>query len=157
GDASQGLAQVRLSPGPSAVRFTLSARRTGPHYILSPASTTTWQWRSQRDPAATVPAPWSCLTGRQTRPFLTRRCAVQPMMTLAYQVAGLSPAGAPADRAEHRAYSAGRRPGDHQRGPGGLLRRREDLAARAGHPGERSRPVHRVVHRPGRGVRDAAD
>ena len=92
GDASLG-AQVRLSPGSSAVRFTLSARRTGPHYILSPASATTWQWRSQRDPAATVPAPWSCLTGRPTRPFLTRRCAVQPMMTLAYQVAGLNLAG----------------------------------------------------------------
>jgi hypothetical protein len=93
GDASQGLAQVRLSPGPSAVRFTLSARRTGPHYILSPASTTTWQWRSQRDPSATVPPPWACLTGRRTRPFLTGRCAVQPMMTLAYQVAGLTLAG----------------------------------------------------------------
>ena len=93
GDASRGIPQVRLSPGPSAVRFTLSARRTGPHYILSPASTTTWQWRSQRDPAATVPPPWACLTGRRTRPFLTRRCAVQPMMTLAYQVAGLTLAG----------------------------------------------------------------
>jgi hypothetical protein len=94
GDASEGLAQVRLRPGPSAVRFTLSARRTGPHYILSPASTTTWQWRSQRDLAATVPPPWACLTGRRTRPFLTGRCAVQPMMTLGYQVAGLSQDGA---------------------------------------------------------------
>ena len=96
GDASQGIPPVRLSPGPSRVRFTLSARRTGPHYILSPASTTTWQWRSQRDPSATVPPPWTCLAGSRAHPALTRRCAVQPMMTLAYQVAELSPAGATA-------------------------------------------------------------
>jgi hypothetical protein len=94
GDASQGILPVRLSPGPSVVRFTVSARRAGPHYILSPASTTTWQWRSRRDPSATVPRPWICLSGPPARLALTRRCAVQPMMTLAYQVAGLSLAGA---------------------------------------------------------------
>jgi hypothetical protein len=107
GDASLGIAPVRLSPGPSRVRFTLSARRTGPHYILSPASTTTWQWRSQRDPAATVPPPWTCLTGTQAHPALTRRCAVQPMMTLAYQVAGLSQDGATAPGRQQIALTAG--------------------------------------------------
>jgi len=94
GDASKGIPLVRLSPGPSRVRFTLSARRTGPHYILSPASTTTWQWRSQRDPSAAVPPPWACRAGSRNHPALTRRCAVQPMMTLAYQVAGLTRDGA---------------------------------------------------------------
>ena len=126
GDASQGIPPVRLSPGPSRVRFTLSARRTGPHYILSPASTTTWQWRSQRDPSATVPPPWTCLTGSRTRPALTRRCAVQPMMTLAYQVAGLTLAGATAPGRQQIGLNIGHiqlaaEPGDHQRGPEGLL------------------------------------
>jgi hypothetical protein len=106
GDARQGVPPVRLGPGPSRVRFTLSARRTGPHYILSPASTTTWQWRSQRDPSATVPPPWTCLTGSRAHPALTRRCAVQPMMTLAYQVAGLGPAGATAPGRQQIGLSA---------------------------------------------------
>jgi hypothetical protein len=60
GDAAAGIPPVRLSARPSVVRFTLAARRTGAHYVLSPASTTTWQWRSQRAPGATVPAPWAC-------------------------------------------------------------------------------------------------
>src|SRR5690242_13171900 len=107
GDASLGIAPVRLSPGPTVVRFTLSARRTGPHYILSPASTTTWQWRSQRNPAATVPPPWECLTGTRARPALTRRCAMQPMMTLAYRVAGLSQDGATAPGRQQIALTAG--------------------------------------------------
>ena len=93
GDASNGIPPVRLSPGPSTVRFTLSARRTGPHFTLSPASTTTWRWRSQRDLSATVPPQWACLTGTRAHLALTRRCAVQPMLTLAYQVAGLAPDG----------------------------------------------------------------
>jgi len=93
GDASTGIAPVRLSAHPSMVRFTLSAKRTGAHYLLSPASTTTWTWRSRRDAAATVPAPWACRTGRSVTAGLTRHCLVQPMMTLAYQVAGLSLAG----------------------------------------------------------------
>ncbi|HEX6854257.1 MAG TPA: S53 family peptidase [Streptosporangiaceae bacterium] len=96
GDASGGIPPVLLSPRPSAVRFTLSARRAGPHYVLSPSSTTTWQWRSQRDKAAKVPAPWACPAAPPPATRLTRACAVQPMMTLAYQVAGLSLAGSTA-------------------------------------------------------------
>ena len=107
GDASAGIPPVRLSARPSAVRFTLSARRSGPHYVLSPASTTTWQWRSQRDPAATVPAPWACPAAARPATRLTRKCAVQPMMTLAYQVAGLSPAGATAPGRQQVGLSTG--------------------------------------------------
>jgi subtilase family protein len=107
GNAAGGIPPVRLIAHPSVVRFTLSARRSGPHYVLSPASTTTWQWRSQRDPSATVPPPWACLTGPQGRPALTHRCAVQPMMTLAYQVAGLSQDGATAPGRQQIALTAG--------------------------------------------------
>jgi subtilase family protein len=107
GNAVNGVPPVRLSPGPSRVRFTLSARRTGPHYILSPASTTTWQWRSQRDPSAAVPPPWACLTGPRDRPALTRQCAVQPMMTLAYQVSGLTRDGAAAPGRQQIGLSVG--------------------------------------------------
>jgi hypothetical protein len=128
GDESQGLAQVRLSQGQPAVRFTLSARRTGPHYIPVPGEHDDVAVAVARDPAARS-APWSCLTGRRTRPFLTRRCAVQPMTTLAYQVAGLTLAGATPPGRQQIGLNIGHlqlasKPRDHQRGPGGLLRRR---------------------------------
>ncbi|HET7016705.1 MAG TPA: hypothetical protein VFI65_22475 [Streptosporangiaceae bacterium] len=86
GNPVHGLPQVKLSDRPSLVRFTLTARRKDRHYDLSTASDTTWTWRSQPDPKAQVPARWGCL--RATRGF-TRQCAVQPMLTLRYQVAGL--------------------------------------------------------------------
>src|SRR5690349_11360689 len=107
GDARQGIPPVRLSARPSAVRFTFSARRPGPHYVLSTASTTTWQWRSQRDPAATVPAPWSCPAAPPPATRATRMCAVQPVLTLAYQVAGLSQDGATAPGRQQIGLSIG--------------------------------------------------
>ena len=49
-----------------------------------------WTWRSQRDPAARVPASWICFRSKgQNEIVATQRCAVQPMMTLEYQVQGL--------------------------------------------------------------------
>ncbi|HEX6858079.1 MAG TPA: hypothetical protein VF204_22530, partial [Streptosporangiaceae bacterium] len=83
---------VLLAPVPSApslLRFTLTARRAGPAYPLSGASRTVWTWRSAPDPQARVPASWLCVTRRGGTEELTRRCAVQPMMTLAYLVHGL--------------------------------------------------------------------
>jgi hypothetical protein len=91
GNAVNGVPQVKLSNRPSVVRFTLTARRTDPRYDLSTASDTTWTWRSRPAPAATVSAPWECLpkgANAFNGPF-TRHCAVQPMLTLGYQIAGL--------------------------------------------------------------------
>src|SRR5262249_32694973 len=93
GDAVNGIPPVRLSSHPSEVRFTLTASRTGKRFLLSPSNTTTWTWRSWQHPRATVPAPRSCLAGTPARPRLTRQCAVQPMMTLSYQIAGLDLTG----------------------------------------------------------------
>jgi len=73
------------------IRFTLNAARTGPSYLLSTSSQTVWTWRSRPQPAATVPPSWYCasvLAGGQYKTL--RRCAVQPMMTLDYQVQGLA-------------------------------------------------------------------
>ncbi len=87
GNPAHGIRPVRLTAKPSVVKVTLTASRQGPMFQLSPASTTTWTWQSARQPAATVPRSWFC--GLASTGYL-RRCAVQPMMTLTYQVAGLA-------------------------------------------------------------------
>jgi hypothetical protein len=74
---------VPLAHGPQDVRFVLTASRTGRLYRLSPASRTVWAWRSVPAPGTTLPPGWTC--GNRTR-----SCSVQPMMTLEYEVAGLS-------------------------------------------------------------------
>jgi hypothetical protein len=84
---------ARLSPKPSLIKFVLTADRSGSKaYLLSDVSKDVWTWRSRPEPGATVPAPWRChRTGPPWAPDLTgRRCAVQDMTTLRYQVAGQS-------------------------------------------------------------------
>ena len=78
---------VRLASGAQRIRFVLAASRTGRLYRLSPASRTVWTWRSVPAPGSMVPPGWTC--GNKTR-----SCAVQPMMTLEYAVAGESLHGA---------------------------------------------------------------
>lgn len=86
-----------LSPKPSLISFTLNAARTGPAYRLSASSQTTWTWRSAPDPGATVPSSWYCSQSQSGQ--LLRRCVVQPLLTLNYQVRGLTlSATAPAGR-----------------------------------------------------------
>ena len=77
---------VRLAHGAQRIRFVLAASRTGRLYRLSPASRTVWTWRSLPAPGVRLPPGWTC--GNKTR-----SCAVQPMMTLEYAVAGESPHG----------------------------------------------------------------
>ena len=92
--------RVKLLPKPSVIRFTLAAARTGKPYRLSTASRTVWTWRSAREPGATLPPNWYCFNP-PPGPFKgqPRHCAVQPMMTLRYQVAGMALNGAaPAGR-----------------------------------------------------------
>lgn len=82
GNPAHGISPVQVTGRPSVITFTLTARRPHPLSRLSPASTTTWTWPTRRQPTATVPPAWSC-DG-------VNRCAVQPMMTLDYHVAGLA-------------------------------------------------------------------
>jgi hypothetical protein len=76
--------QAQLGPKPSTIQFVLAASRSGT--VLGPptASRTVWTWRSAEVPGATLPAGWYC-----DRTTLASDCAVQPMMTLGYAVAGL--------------------------------------------------------------------
>jgi hypothetical protein len=82
---------VTLASGASAIAFTLNATSSGSLYKLSTGTQTTWTWTSAPDLSATVPPPWSCQTASGAS---TRSCAVQPMMTLGYQVKGLALDGA---------------------------------------------------------------
>jgi hypothetical protein len=76
---------IQLSPRPATLRFEYSAGRWGRLYPHSPASQTTWTWRSAAQPHAQVPATWSCAFAS-----IGRRCAAQPLMTLTYQVHGMA-------------------------------------------------------------------
>jgi hypothetical protein len=78
-------ARADLNSKPSAITFVLDASRASSDYRLSAATQDVWRWRSRPDLSATVPAPWSCSLQSPSR-----RCSVQPMMTLNYRVAGLS-------------------------------------------------------------------
>jgi len=82
---------VTVSAKPSVIRFTLNAARSGPAYVLSPRTQTVWTWRSRSQPTATVPQAWYCSYVLVNGQYVARRrCAVQPMMTLDYQVRGLA-------------------------------------------------------------------
>jgi hypothetical protein len=92
------LLHAQISTRPSLIKFVLTASRatsrTSKFYLLSATSKDVWTWRSQPEPGTTVPAPWRCTPGTsQGSPADNRRCAVQDMTTLRYQVAGLSLTG----------------------------------------------------------------
>ncbi len=72
---------ANVSGKPATMRFLLTAARTGRDSLLSPSSRTVWTWRTARTPGR-LPAGWLCGN-------LTRFCAVQPLITLLYQVRGL--------------------------------------------------------------------
>jgi hypothetical protein len=82
-----------LAAKPALIKFVLSASRASAQYHLSATSRDVWTWHSRPEPGATIPAPWLCnfAPGPASR---DRRCAVQPMMTLRYSVAGLGIDGA---------------------------------------------------------------
>lgn len=75
--------QTALSSSPATVTFALNATRTGSLYKLSTGSQTTWTWRTAPEPGAVLPGGWTCANQTQS-------CAVQSLMALLYQVAGLS-------------------------------------------------------------------
>jgi hypothetical protein len=81
-----------LSPKPSLITFVVGASRAGKQYPLSAVSRDIWTWRSRPEPGATVPAPWLCDLAA-VPPSADRHCAVQPLLTLNYQVTGLTAGG----------------------------------------------------------------
>jgi hypothetical protein len=81
---------LALSPHPATIRFVLDASRNARIYTVSTASHTVWTWRSQRESGARLPAGWACGLTRRGTPAGGRSCAVEPMMTLEYAVAGES-------------------------------------------------------------------
>jgi hypothetical protein len=83
-----------LSPGPSAIKFELTASRAGPRFPLSATSSDVWTWESRPEPSATVLPPWECgASFSHGRVVFDRHCAVQAMMIPRYQVAGLDLGG----------------------------------------------------------------
>ena len=92
GPGGQFHTQVTLSPRPATIRLVLDATRKAKIYTLSASSRTVWTWRSAHQSGATLPAGWGCAIG-PTGTVAGRSCAVEPMMTLGYAVAGLSLAG----------------------------------------------------------------
>jgi hypothetical protein len=91
GNAVAGIPGIRLSDRPSVVRFSLTANRYSSFFQLSSGSQTVWTWPTARDASARVPRAWFCSFTRTGR--LDRQCAVQHLMTLSYQVQGMSLAG----------------------------------------------------------------
>src|SRR5690348_1858913 len=82
-----------MSPVPPQAAATPLVLLTGDRksYLLSATSRDVWTWPSRPEPKATVPAGWYCSYSVVHHVLrLSRRCAVQQMMTLRYQVAGLS-------------------------------------------------------------------
>ena len=94
GPSGEFHSRVALSPHPATIRFVLDASRKAKIYAISTASHTVWTWRSRRQTGARLPAGWACGVMRFDVPAGGRSCAVQPMMTLEYAVAGESLHGA---------------------------------------------------------------
>ncbi len=83
---------AKLAAQPSRIRFVLATSRDSAQYHLSATSRDVWTWHSRPEPRATIPAPWLC-NFAPVAPGKDRHCAVQPMITLGYRVAGLGPDG----------------------------------------------------------------
>jgi len=91
GNPANGIPPVNVTRKLATIRFALSAGRWGTSFPESPASQTVWTWRSARQLAATVPPGWFCIyvyVGNQFKP--TRRCSVQALLTLDYDVRALA-------------------------------------------------------------------
>jgi hypothetical protein len=107
GPDSQFVPPVTLSNKPSVIRFVRTASRPAKSFPLSSASRTVWTWRSRREPKATVPKQWVCEGHSGGKLTLTRRCVIQPMMTLRYQVARLGLDGTAPAGSQHISMTAG--------------------------------------------------
>jgi hypothetical protein len=93
GDGSAGdvVPEFTLSPEASTVRLVVDANRYGPMYRLSNGSLTEWTWKSQHVQGARLPDAFACRLNRGGPP--DRECAVEPLLTLGYDVGGMSLSG----------------------------------------------------------------
>jgi len=108
GNPAAGIPAVRVSASPSTIRFKLNVALVGAKYPLSPSSSTVWTWNSQAEPTATVPDSWYCgFRVAHGAAYLIHRCVIQPLLTLNYQVQGLSLAGHTAPGAQTIDVTAG--------------------------------------------------
>jgi hypothetical protein len=83
--------EFTLSPEPSTVRLVIDANRYGPMYRLSNGSNTEWTWKSQHVEGAQLPDAFACRLNKGGLP--DRVCAVEPLLTLGYNVGGMSLSG----------------------------------------------------------------
>src|SRR6185437_1675922 len=88
GDSAEVAVRAALRPGSAVLRFALTASRIGIAYPLSPRTSTVWTWHSAARPGANLPRGWVCRAG--VAGASSRRCDVQPMLTLGYSVTGLA-------------------------------------------------------------------
>jgi hypothetical protein len=93
GDGSMGdiVPEFTLSSEPSEVRLVVDANRYGPMYLISNASYTEWTWNSRHVEGKQLPDAFACRLNKGGLP--DRVCGVEPLMTLAYGVGGLSVSG----------------------------------------------------------------
>jgi hypothetical protein len=82
-----------LAAKPALIKFALTASRASALYHLSATSDDVWTWHSRPQPAAHIPGLWFCSIA-VVAPSQVRHCAVQPMITFRYHVAGVARNGA---------------------------------------------------------------
>ena len=85
--------QATVSPKPSVIRFTLDTAESSPAVprLLSYRSQTSWTWKSAHEAGRLLPPAWACTSMLITFSSAHHRdCAVQPLLTLAYSVGGMS-------------------------------------------------------------------
>ncbi|MFI9383519.1 hypothetical protein [Kutzneria sp. NPDC052558] len=81
--------QIPVAAESSTLHLTVDANRTGPMYTLGTATHTEWTWPSAHQEGGSLPAPWLCSSqGSDTK------CAVEPLMTVAYDVSNMDLTGA---------------------------------------------------------------
>jgi hypothetical protein len=79
-------ATATLSPDPAVLRLALHTTLHSRLEPLSTAAQTVWTWRSAHESGSTLPPGWDCEGNIFTN---ARACAVEPLMTLDYNVVGL--------------------------------------------------------------------
>src|SRR5262249_20208505 len=94
----------KVSAKPSVIRFALHAQQFDPLSVLSPATTTVWKFHTSRRPGAVIPSSWFCFAINGN---FGQHCAIQPMLTLNYQVTGLGLDGVAPAGQQHIAVSVG--------------------------------------------------
>jgi hypothetical protein len=81
-----GFVRVKLTKLPPVLTLNEQFRQPQPLSVLSPVTDTTWTMHTNSNQSASIPRSWECATASY---LPTQHCAIQPMLTVNYQVAGL--------------------------------------------------------------------